>query len=327
MHPLSIRPFPSKRPAVAALVLLIATCVILSATAGCDTSGETDPGDPDTLAVVASFFPMYDFTRKIAGDRADVRLMVPAGSDPHTWEPTAADIADLARSDLFVYSGAGMEHWAEDVIAAAANEGLQVLEASEGIELRSGEHTNHDDEKPAVAGHGEVDPHVWLSPANAKAQMANIRDALTQADPDGAETYQANYEQWAGEADALDTAFRDALAPYVGRGIIVAHEAFGYLCDAYGLEQIAVEGLTPDSEPDPARVAEIIRIAREHDVRVVFFDKTASSKVADAIASEVGARVDVLDPAASVDPDRIENGEDWFSIMRDNLQALAAAFD
>ena len=321
MQPPFNRLFPSKRPAVAALVLLIATCVILSATVGCDTSGETDPGDPDTLAVVASFFPMYDFTRKIAGDRADVRLMVPAGSDPHTWEPTAADIADLARSDLFVYSGAGMEHWAEDVIAAAANEGLQVLEASEGIELRSGEHTNHDDEKPAADDHDGMDPHVWLSPANAKIQMANIRDALIAADPDGTETYQTNYDHCAAEADALDAAFRDALAPYAGRGVIVAHEAFGYLCDAYGLEQIAVEGLTPDSEPDPARVAEIIRIAREHDVRVVFFDKTASSKVADTIASEVGARVDVLDPAASVDQDRIENGEDWFSIMRDNLQA------
>jgi len=327
MQSLFNRPFSSKRPVVAALVLLIATCLVLSATAGCDTTGQTDPGDPDTLAVVASFFPMYDFARKIAGDRADVRLMVPAGSDPHTWEPTAADIADLARSDLFVYSGAGMEHWAEDVIAAAANEGLQVLEASAGIVLRTGEHAeDHAEEEPAD-DHDGMDPHVWLSPANARIQMANIRDALIAADPDGTETYQTNYDHWAAEADALDEAFRDTLAPYAGRGVIVAHEAFGYLCDAYGLEQIAVEGLTPDSEPDPARVAEIIRIAREHDVKVVFFDRTASSKVADTIASEVGARVDVLDPAASVDPDRIENGEDWFSIMRDNLQALAAAFD
>ena len=327
MQPLVFLPFSRKRPLCRALLLLVAVCVILSAAAGCDTAGRTASGDPEKLSVVASFFPMYDFARKIAGDRADVRLMVPAGSDPHTWEPTAADIADLARSDLFVYSGAGMEHWAEDVIAAAANEGLQVLEASAGIVLRTGEHAeDHAEEEPAD-DHDGMDPHVWLSPANAKIQMANIRDVLIAADPEGAEMFQANYDHWAAEADALDETFRDTLAPYAGRGVIVAHEAFGYLCDAYGLEQIAVEGLTPDSEPDPARVAEIIRIAREHDVRVVFFDKTASSKVADAIASEVGARVDVLDPAASVDPDRIENGEDWFSIMRNNLQALAAAFD
>lgn len=321
------RPLPLKRPIVTALVMLVAACLALTAVVGCDTTGRTDPRDPDTLSVVASFFPMYDFARKIAGDRADVRLMVPAGSDPHTWEPTAADIADLARSDLFVYSGAGMEHWADDVIDAASNGELQVLEASVGISLRSGGHTEDHEEEESADDHDGMDPHVWLSPVNAKIQMANIRDALIAADPGGAETYQANYSHWAAEADTLDAAFRDALAPYAGRGIVVAHEAFGYLCDAYGLEQIAVEGLTPDSEPDPARVAEIIRLARKYDVKVVFFDKTASSKVADTIAAEVGARVDVLDPAASVDQDRIENGEDWFSIMRDNLRALAAAFD
>ncbi|MBP7401508.1 MAG: zinc ABC transporter substrate-binding protein [Clostridia bacterium] len=318
--------FPPRTPQTGSAVraaLLLATAVLLaSILPGC---GTPPVESPDRLQVTASFFPMYDFARKIAGDRADVTMMVPAGSEPHSWEPTAADIARMERADVFVYSGAGMEHWVDDVLGTLSNDTLTVVEASAGIALReSGD--SHAEDKDTDGDHEAYDPHVWLSPPNAKVQMANIRDALIGADPEGTKTYNSNYEKWATEADRLDADFRAALAPYVGRRIVVAHEAFGYLCGAYGLVQIPVEGLTPDSEPDPARIAEVIRLVRENGIQVIFFEETASDKVAKTIAAETGARVGVLDPAAAVSADRIAAGEDWFSIQRDNLEAIAASF-
>ena len=306
---------PRKRLAGIAAALLAAAVLVF--VAACGTASPAPAGTAPEIRVVASFFPMYDLARKVAGDRAQVSLLVTPGAEPHSWEPAAADIVRLERADLFVYNGAGMEHWAQDVLQALTNKEIVTVEASAGLPLIKGGDPDHE-------GEG-FDPHVWLSPPNAKLQMANIRDGLSKADPDGIAVYEANYERYAAEMDKLDTEYQKALAPYAGREIIVAHEAFGYLCAAYGLVQVPVEGLTPDTEPDPARVAEIIRLASVHKVQVIFFEETASSKVAQVIADEIGARVDVLSPVAALDTDRVTAGEDYFSLMRDNLDALVAA--
>ena len=317
-----------RKPLSRIAIFLLSAAVLIFSVA-CSTASPAPTDTDKGITVVASFFPMYDLARKIAGDRAQVSLLVTPGAEPHSWEPTAADIVQLERADMFVYSGAGMEIWAQDVLQTLSNKELVVIEASAGITLIKGGHADHDgeadDEEEDDHEDEEYDPHVWLSPPNAKLQMANIRDGLLQADPDGAAVYQANYAKYAAEMDKLDMEYQNALAPYAGKEIIVAHEAFGYLCDAYGLVQLPVEGLTPDTEPDPARVADIIRLAKEHSVKVIFFEETASSKVAEVIADEIGARVDVLSPVAALDPDRMAAGEDYFSLMRDNLDALVAA--
>lgn len=193
------------------------------------------------LKVMASFYPMYDFARKVGGDRIQVKDMVPAGTEPHDWEPAAMDIRNLEDADVFVYNGADLEHWAEDVLDTLENQDLVVSEASDGVELLDGGHDHaHGDEGK--------DPHVWLDPMRAKQEMKNIRDALVKADPGNGDYYEANYEKYAGEFDELDQEFRDGLKGTKSRDIIVAHEAFGYLCNAYDLKQLAIEGLTPDSE-------------------------------------------------------------------------------
>ena len=279
------------------------------------------------LSVVASFYPMADFAKKIGGDRVEVFTMVPTGAEPHDWEPSPADIVRLEKAQVFVYSGAGMEHWAEDVVSSLGNKSLVVAEASKGIALPEGD-PGHEDEETHEAdghGHGDGDPHVWLDPRNAKAQMASIREALTQADPDGKAVYDTNYEKYALALDELDAEFREGLKDLARRDIVVAHAAYGYLCDAYGLHQVAIEGLSPDSEPDPARVAEIIDFAKANDVRVIFFESLVSPKVAQSIAAQVGARTDVLSPIEGLTNEEAAAGEDYFSVMRRNLAALSAA--
>ena len=127
--------------------------------------------------------------------------------------------------------------------------------------------------------------------------------------------------------DALDKEFKDAIQPLNRRDIVVSHEAFGYLCEGYGLNQIAVDGLTPDSEPDAARVAEIIKYIKDNDVKVIFFENQSSAKVAETIAANSGAKVGVLNPIEGLSAEKTANGEDYFSVMRENLAAIVSALE
>ena len=322
------------------------------------------------LRVMASFYPMADFAARIGGDLVEVKNMVPAGTEPHDWEPTAKDIRNMEDADVFIYNGAGLEYWAEDVLRTLDNQDIIVVEASQGVEFldaeeeaagkKSGGETSSSGVKGAEKRtesdfhesidtknveestnsslhaslaangthshtHGDADPHVWLDPQNAKIEMKNIKNAFTKADPNNAAVYEQNYQTWAAECDALDREFQDGLSDIKSRNVITAHEAFGYLCHAYGLEQIAVEGLTPDSEPDPARMEEILKFARKNHIKTIFFEELVSPKTARTIADELDAETKVLNPLESLTDQQIEGGEDYFSIMRANLKTLEEA--
>lgn len=305
------------------LSALVCACTLsLSLLTGCGTQpADTAAGD-GRLRVLTSFYPMYDFACKIGGDCIDVTNMVPSGTEPHDWEPSTNDLKNLEKADVFIYNGADMEPWADDLLVSRSDT-LRVVEASENVELRTtdGEHEDTDHH------HGDFDPHVWLDPENAKIEMEAIRDALCAADPENSTVFQSNYEKYAAELDALDAEFREKLAPLPNRTIVVAHEAFGYLCDAYGLTQVGIEGLSPDSEPDPGRMAEVIDFVREHSISTIFFEELVSPKVAEAIASETGAQAKMLSPLEGLSDEQAAAGADYFSVMHDNLAALMEALN
>ncbi|MEA4891198.1 MAG: metal ABC transporter substrate-binding protein [Peptococcaceae bacterium] len=329
--------------------ILLTGLLAFSLLAGCgqeQTPPPSNTGDnhsqEEKLSVYASFYPMYDFASKIGGDKVTVVNLVPAGTEPHDWEPAAADISGLEEAAVFIYNGAGMEHWAEDVLESLQNKDLIAVEASKGVSLMEGHHHGDEDEHEAGdgnvqehpaetaeaeehEGHEAFDPHVWLSPLNAKKEMENIKAAFVQADPENKDYYEGNYARYAADLDALDKEFRDTLSPLTNKDIIVSHEAFGYLCGAYGLNQIGIEGLAPDSEPDPARMAEIIEFAKEHQVKVIFFEELVSPKVAETIAGAIGAETAVLNPIEGLSDEQQAAGDDYFTVMRQNLTALKAA--
>lgn len=313
--------------------ILLAGCLSVFLFAGCAQTQGPSASNADgnqsqdgKLSVRTSIYPMYDFASKIGGDQAEVVNMVPAGTEPHDWEPAAADIAGLEQADVFVYNGAGMEHWAEDVLESLQNKALIAVEASTGVSLMEGHHEDEEEEPEGEEHEGEeYDPHVWLSPLNAKKEMENIKNAFVQADPDNKDYYEANYAKYAADLDALDKEFKDGLSALEKKDVIVSHEAFGYLCAAYGLNQIGIEGLSPDSEPDPARMAEIIEFAKEHDVKVIFFEELVSPKVSETIADAIGAETAVLNPVEGLSDEQQAAGDDYFTVMRRNLQALQAA--
>lgn len=311
------------------LSALVCACTLsLSLLTGCGTQpADTAAGD-GRLRVLTSFYPMYDFACKIGGDCIDVTNMVPSGTEPHDWEPSTNDLKNLEKADVFIYNGADMEPWADDLLVSRSDT-LRVVEASENVELRTtdGEHEHAHEHEDADHHHGDFDPHVWLDPENAKIEMEAIRDALCAADPENSTVFQSNYEKYAAELDALDAEFREKLAPLPNRTIVVAHEAFGYLCDAYGLTQVGIEGLSPDSEPDPGRMAEVIDFVREHSISTIFFEELVSPKVAEAIASETGAQVKMLSPLEGLSDEQAAAGADYFSVMHDNLAALMEALN
>lgn len=311
------------------LSALVCACTLsLSLLTGCGTQpADTAAGD-GRLRVLTSFYPMYDFACKIGGDCIDVTNMVPSGTEPHDWEPSTNDLKNLEKADVFIYNGADMEPWADDLLVSRSDT-LRVVEASENVELRTtdGEHEHAHEHEGADHHHGDFDPHVWLDPENAKIEMEAIRDALCAADPENSTVFQSNYEKYAAELDALDAEFREKLAPLPNRTIVVAHEAFGYLCDAYGLTQVGIEGLSPDSEPDPGRMAEVIDFVRDHSISTIFFEELVSPKVAEAIASETGAQAKMLSPLEGLSDEQAESGADYFSVMHDNLAALMEALN
>ena len=309
------------------LSALVCACTLsLSLLTGCGTQPADTAGSDGRLRVLTSFYPMYDFACKIGGDCIDVTNMVPSGTEPHDWEPSTNDLKNLEKADVFIYNGADMEPWADDLLVSRSDT-LHVVEASENVELRTtdGEHEHAHEHEGADHHHGDFDPHVWLDPENAKIEMEAIRDALCAADPENSTVFQSNYEKYAAELDALDAEFREKLASLPSRTIVVAHEAFGYLCDAYGLTQVGIEGLSPDSEPDPGRMAEVIDFVREHSISTIFFEELVSPKVAEAIASETGAQAKMLSPLEGLSDEQAAAGADYFSVMHDNLAALMEA--
>ncbi|MDD7267707.1 MAG: metal ABC transporter substrate-binding protein [Lachnospiraceae bacterium] len=303
-----------------------------SQTSSKTVSVATDKKDNEKLQVYSSFYVMTDFVQKIGGDKVDVKTLVPAGVEPHDWEPEATDMAALEKANVLVYNGAGMEHWVEKVSKTLGNKKLVPVEASKGIELLTGEHHHHDEaedhehdkshdkDEKHEHDHGDTDPHVWLNVKNAKKELENIKDGLVKADAANKTYYEQNYQKWAKLFDDLDQKFTKELAAYKGKSIVTAHEAFGYLCHAYGLKQIGIEGLSPNSEPDPQRMKEVISFVKENKVSTIFFEELVSPKVAESIAKETGAKTAMLNPLESAP----EKG-DYLVAMEINLTSLLEA--
>ena len=306
-------------------------CVVgLTACSNAGTSTSTSESQPanesQKVQVVASFYPMADFAQKIGCDHVEVENLCPAGTEPHEWEPSPTDITAIENADVFVYNGADMEGWVDDTLASANLKGSVVC-ASDGIELRV---ANHDHDAAEADSHehaGEHDPHVWLAPENAKKEAENIKDALVKADPANASDYEANYEKWASEFDALDKEFSTQLSQTAGKTIVVSHEAFGYLCDAYGLVQEPITGMDAEGEPDAKTMAEIVQFVHDNNVKVIFSEDLVSPKVAQQIADETGAACEVLNPIEGLEQEDLDAGEDYFSVMRSNLDELVRALN
>jgi len=298
---------------------LIVVCFAVFALAGCGprvASSQAPSPSPATpapsITVVASFYPLAYFTQRIGGERVQVKNLVPPGAEPHEYEPTPKDVAALMKAKLLVYNGAGFEPSVNKLLPQLPPTIVKV-EATKGL--------------PLVTFEGGLDPHVWLDPLLAQHEADNILTGLITADPDGKETFQANTRKLKDDLVALDRRYAEALGKCRKETFISGHEAFGYLAKRYGLAMVAISGLSPESEPSPAKLKEVVGLAKKYGVRVLYVETLVSPKLSETIAREVGAILRVLNPLEGLTDPEISAGKTYFTVMDENLGNLREGLD
>lgn len=260
----------------------------------------------EPLQVVATLFPLYDFTRQVGGNRVQAVLLLPPGIEAHAYEPTPRDILRINRADIFVFAGKSMEPWAEDVLAGSPHPRLLVVDAGQGL---------------ALAGQ---DPHFWLDLDLAQKAAARIAGALAQKDPAGRSVYLDNARRYQAKLAALDQRFATDLGRVRLHTFIYAgHAAFGYFGRRYHLRILSpYPGFSPDAEPSPRALAGLLRTVRQLGIRYIFYEELTDPKVARVLAAETGAKLLLLNGAHNVTREQLARGKTFVDIMEDNFRNL-----
>ncbi|MFI5627138.1 metal ABC transporter substrate-binding protein [Nocardioides sp. NPDC051685] len=304
----------------AGALLLTSGCAALS-----DDSGSSG-SDSGKVQVAAAFYPLQFVAERVGGDLTDVTGLTKPGVEPHDLELSINQTAALQSADVIL-----TEHGFQPAVDDAIEQDVKgdVVDVEKVVKLRPAEEggDEHGHEEEAASGeeehsHGEFDPHFWHDPALMADYTEAVRAALAKADPDNAETYAANAKALTEDLTGVDEEFKTGLAQCKIKDVVVSHDAFTYL-DKYGLEFEPIAGLTPDAEPNPAQLAEIGEHAKEHDVTTIFSERLVSPALADTLAGDLGLKTAVLDPIEGLSADT--EGEDYLSLMRQNLDALKAA--
>lgn len=274
-------------------------------------------GSPDSakIQVTASFYPLYYFASQIGGEKAEVFNITPAGAEPHDYEPTAQDMVHLEKSKLVILNGGGLEAWGDNVLKNLNRNTTAIVIAGEGLA------TGQVEEEGRLV----TDPHIWLSPPLAQKMVDRITQGFAQVDPSNGDFYRANATLLKDRLQQLDLAYQAGLKSCATNNIITAHSAFGYLAAAYGLNQVSITGLSPDAEPSAQQLSTIAKFAKDNQVKYIFFESLVSPKLADTIASEVGAKTLVLNPLEGLSDEELAAGKDYLTEMQSNLVNLKIA--
>ena len=297
------------------LSLIMIVC-LLSVFAGCGvgTAGS------DKLHVVCTIFPQYDFVRAIADDLVENTLLLPIGSESHSYDPTPADMLTIADADLFIYIGDGMETWAQGVMSELNEEKTKVLNLTEALGLQVSAHAEHED---------GMDPHIWTSPVVAMQMVELIRDALVEQDADNADAYTHNAGAVLSQYKQLDASIREAVNRAKHREIVFGSRfALRNFAEEYGLHcTAAFDSCTEESEPTAAAVAKIIDTIRKNHIPVVFYEELTVPTTANTIAAETGTQTRLFHSCHNLTAQEFENGETYLSLMKQNLVYLMEALN
>ena len=276
------------------------------------------------VKAVTTLFPLQEFARAVGGERAQVDLLLPPGAEPHEWEPKPGDLAKIYKADVFIFIGRAMEPWAYDLLKATQTPNLKVVEAMKGLQLlEAGESSREISREPKPNAEEKVDPHVWLDfPQDLKIIEA-ISAAFAEKDPAHASQYRANAASYQSQLAGLDQKYQVALARCRYRQMVLGgHSAFAYLANRYGLRQIPLYGISPNAEPSPRKLAEVITSARNHGVKYLFFEELVNPKLARVLAREAGIQTLVLSDGANLTREQVKQKVTFLDLMERNLEHL-----
>lgn len=324
------------------LSFIMSFALVFGMLASC--SGHNDEEDDGKISIVATVFPQYDFARQIAGDRANIKLLLKPGMESHSYEPTPKDIISISHCDLFLNVGGESESWLESVFDSVSNNDMKVISAMDCVETIEEEHVEgmtekshaheyeHEHEHSDEEEHeheDEYDEHVWTSPMNAISIVNEISRVLCEIDPANAEYYCDNTTAYVNELIALDQEFRDVVFSSE-RNLIVFGDRFPllYFVKEYGLDYYAAfPGCASETEPSAATVAFLIDTVKREDIPVIFYIELSNHKVADVIAECTGAKTAQFNTCHNISADDFEAGETYLSLMTANINLLREALN
>jgi zinc transport system substrate-binding protein len=272
------------------------------------------------LKVVASFYPLAEFARNVGGNLVDVTNITPAGAEPHDYEPTPQDIVTVHKTNILLLNGNGLDAWGDKVAPQVKEEHVMVLRMSGVVQsLQSASEENIS--KPVN------DPHFWLDPVHAQEMVRAIENAMVQADPTHAHEYRQNGETYIQSLKQLDEEYHKGLAMCKNKEIVTSHNAFTYMAKRYKFTSFYLSGLSPDEEPTASKFAAATQLARQKQIKYIFFESLVSPKQADTIAKEIGAQTLVLNPIEGLTDADIAAGKNYMSEMQNNLKNLRIAME
>jgi len=296
-----------------ALVIILLIVGIILATIQCTPKLEVRSEKP---LIATTFYPLFDFTRTIAGNAADVFSIVPINSEPHEYQETPHDLIRLEQADVFVVLGVnkGFAPFEEHLMESVSN--VTVIVAGNGIYqiTPTGEFGDVSDD----LNYNGLDPHIWVSPKNAIVMVQNIRDGLMSVDPANVQTYEQNANALLANLQELDVNYTKTLSNCSVHVILAAHDAFSYLARDYGFKSYYVDGLSPEQEPTPQQIARLVDLAKQYNLKYLFYEQNVDPRVSNTIAEQVGATTLPLNPAEAVDNVNVT----YVQIMQENLVNL-----
>jgi zinc transport system substrate-binding protein len=294
-----------------AISIILIFIFIFTSCGATDNDIEEDDG---RLKIVATLFPQYDFARQIAGDKANVKLLLPPGVESHSFDPKPGDMLKIYNADLFIYTGENMEPWAEVILKGATNDNLTVVDCSKNIELLQDD-SDHEH---------NADPHIWLDPTRAIQMIENILDALCAKDPENADFYTQNAEDYIKLLQKFDEDAFDVINN-AKRNVIVFGGRFSYIyfLTHFGLDYVtAYDSCAATEEPSVAKVLSIVKFIHENNIPCIYHEELSAHQIAKAIAKESGRKTYLFSTAHNVTKSEFDNGITFLDIMYANLENL-----
>ena len=315
------------------LVLIISFIGIISILLNCfDYTKKSD----EKVQIIATLFPQYDFAKQIGGDKVEVKLLLPPGTESHTYEPTPQDMVTISNSDLFIYTGEEMEPWAESLISGIKTD-IKVLDLSKTVDLihieefeeieddeEEHEHEHEHEHHHEHEHEHEYDPHIWLNPLNAVEMVKSIEEQLIEVDPTNADFYRNNAEKYMSEIQQLDIEFENTIKENNIKKIAFGGAfAYAYFIERYDLDYIsAYETCGENAEPSTIKIKNVIDYIKKNNIPVIFYKEYTTGNVARTISEATGAKMVVFNTVHNVSKEEIEAGESYVSIMRKNLEGF-----
>lgn len=297
-------------------ILLALLCIFIIS--GCESS-PNDNHNNDEMIIYTTIYPIQFITERLAGEFADVRTVYPPGVDAHTYEATTKDMIDMSYSSAFIYLGAGMESFAEHTADALKSSDAELIEVGKHEQLfisSDEEHDHHGHD------HGDLDPHIWFDPLRMIDVAEILKDEMVTLFPEQAHVIEENYASLTDELIELDEQYTDLFYGKTTKKMVVSHAAYGYWEERYGVEQIAISGISATEEPSQKELAQLIERATEEQIEFIFFEQNTSNKVASIVQDHMGAEPLYIHNLEVLMEEDIDRGEDYFSIMQANLDVL-----